>query len=161
MLKTGDILLYKENDFFAWAVKLVTRSKYNHVEVYLGDGKSVEIRPFRKIRIKNIRQKDLKKIDVYESTYPGRRVVIRDWAWNFLDLNKKYGLLNVFFFLFPDFLVKTTYFETDNTLICSEYTCKVLEYSGLKKHEYFHIPNSAIPPGKIPEYFQIKRVEGI
>jgi hypothetical protein len=44
MLKPGDCLLYRPVDVFDWAVALKTWTRVSHVEVYIGDHKSVASR---------------------------------------------------------------------------------------------------------------------
>lgn len=61
-LKPGDCLLYAPCGFFGWLIALKTWNKVSHVEVYVGNGKSVASRDGQGVGFYELRTKGLVRV---------------------------------------------------------------------------------------------------
>jgi len=147
----GCILLYKNsNKFIPSVIKYVTKKKYYHSAIYIGDGEIIEISPL-KIGIVKLNYKH--DFDVYTFNSPFIGTGIK-WAKKTLKDVKGYGWGNLFIFLWIKAARKINikWYEGNYFQTCSEFTSKYLEKCRVTKKKEI---NSLLSPGDLPDYFYI------
>lgn len=161
-LKVGDVLLFRATGLMAKIIKAVTKSEYNHVEIYIGRGLAVSIYPF-KIGLRYCESSDCDLLyHVYRPTPAldkGQEKLLFNFATSELEKVKGYSLINFFGFLIIRFLrfIKFGLFEGNRFVICSEFVADCLTMIRVKKLN--NLKNSLMSPEDIRTSFSLKRID--
>ena len=131
------LAFYKDpGSFINWAIRLVTRSKYSHVELVFSDGISISSsNRDGGVRSKQIDYSDGKWDLIDLPKYSPYERAIRVWAEK--QIGRGYDWPGVFGFIFKDI------HADDTKMFCSEFCARAL---GLDKDEAAHTS-----PGKLYE----------
>lgn len=162
----GDVLLFHARKFgiMTWLIHLVTRSRWNHAALYLGDGQYVEATSSG-VRVTTLpveRRYDIPTpIDWNDEIVAVHVVGMYDdeddlndaLAWAAGRVGTRYGYFNAFFnglrHVFPGFVQV----KFGNTVICSELVAEALERAGFD----FHKDTALVSPGDLAEAFGEER----
>lgn len=121
VLKPGDVLLYKSNGLFPWAIRVKTWSEVNHTETYLGNGLSAASREGSGVDTYKTRLKGL--------LYVCRPATLFDFQfgvdWHETVKGQGYDYLGLMVF----FLARKS--GHNNKMFCSEHTTRMANMMGI------------------------------
>jgi hypothetical protein len=164
-MKRGDVILFKNNDYFGKLITKFTGGKYSHSAIYWGGGNILEVSPLY-LKVIPLSKKKNKDVDVYRPEKSDDKIEYGlKLIHKRLKQSKWYGVFNALFFVilkvFKLYKLRPVFrmFEGNNGVICSEVTSNYLEILKLKKWKWNCIPNSLISPSDIPKAFYISKVK--
>lgn len=121
-LQPGDLLLYSGTGFVSWAIRTKTWSPYSHVEVYIGNGRSVASRNGIGVGEYPLRTEDLALI-----LRPNQPFDLQaGLAWFRTVNGQKYDWTGLFAFFFA------TWQASHNKMFCSEFVLRFCRAAGFE-----------------------------
>jgi len=126
----GDLILYHgSNKLISKGIKFITRSRYSHVGIYVGDGVIAEALDEGFIKTTNLDLSMATTVDVYrlkEGQFDQERLN----AITELFLGRKYSWFDILKLLIYELTGKQIYKTRTKNLICSEAVMRVYENYG-------------------------------
>ncbi len=166
-MTVGDILLYKGNSKLARIVRRIMGGKYTHCEVYIGDGKSLDVNQ-KGISKKHLTVDIMKEVDVWRPEWKTKslKILALDWAINQQNIIKGYGFGNLIAFLYIKRLrqLKIRWYEGNKFVTCSEFVADYCTVGRISKRKDMpkrlkDIPNSLVAPDDEPKIFRMKLIK--
>jgi hypothetical protein len=123
LLRPGDILLYDTHSLFGYLIKVKRGEKYTHIEVYIGDNKSVASRDGVGVGKYDLRLSDLAAI--YRTK--GELRLEQGMEWFKTVEGQKYDWLGLLSFAWAKFRGLN-----NNKMFCSEFVTRFLRACGIE-----------------------------
>jgi uncharacterized protein YycO len=156
MVEIGDVVFVKQKGIIADLISKITKSPFNHVAMYVGNGKIIEANGFIRTRVVPLETYN-GEYEIYRiprlAEYQKRRIV--DYALTKVGTKYDYAKILGLFIRF-EFLKRFKGFEERNHFICSELIDRSLQAGDVprKGMDFF----GDISPSELFKYYNFERV---